>query len=182
MSAAPRPIREWRDVDGATFRGEIVPGGQPAVLRGLARDWPAVRAGRRSSQALGAYIKSFDRGAPVETLSGAPSIGGRFFYGDDLKSLNFEKRPEQVSTTIDRLLAQTGGEGASSLYIQSAAIPDCLPGFADENRLALPGGEAIPRIWIGNAVTVSTHYDLSANNACVVGGRGRFTLFPPGGT
>src|ERR1700733_7741345 len=138
MSADPRPIREWRDVDVATFRGEILPGGQPAVLRGVAGDWPAVRAGRHSPQALGAYIESFDRGALVETLTGAPSIGGRFFYSDDLKGLNFEKRPEHVSATIDRLLAQQ--EGAPSLYIQSAAIPDCLPGFADETRVALPGG------------------------------------------
>src|SRR5579862_521456 len=180
MSVDLRPIREWRDVDVATFRGEILPAGQPAVLRSVAGDWPAVRAGRHSPRALGAYIKSFDRGALVETLTGAPSIAGRFFYSDDLKGLNFEKRPEHVSATIDRLLAQPGAEGAPSLYIQSAAIPDCLPGFADENRLALPGGGAVPRVWIGNAVTVSTHYDLSDNIACVVGGRRRFTLFPPG--
>ena len=180
MSADLRPIREWRDVDVATFRGEIVPGGQPAVLKGLTADWPAVQAGRRSPRALGEYLKSFDRGALVETLTGDPSIKGRFFYSDDLKGLNFEKRPERVSTTIDRLLAQPGGEAAPSLYIQSASIPDCLPGFAGENGLALPGGQAVPRVWIGNAVTVSTHYDLSDNIACVVGGQRRFTLFPPG--
>jgi hypothetical protein len=180
MSAVRRQVREWRNVDGATFHGEIVPGGEPAVLRGLAADWPAVRAGGRSPQALGEYIKTFDRGAQVETLSGAPSIKGRFFYSNDLKGLNFEKRPERISATIDRLLAQTGGEDAPSLYIQSTSIPDCLPGFADENGIALSGAAAIPRIWIGNAVTVSTHYDLSDNIACVVGGRRRFTLFPPG--
>jgi hypothetical protein len=179
MSAVRRQIREWRNVDSATFRGEIVPGGEPAVLRGLAADWPAVRAGGRSPRALGEYIKTFDRGTEVETLTGASSIKGRFFYSDDLKGLNFEKRPEPISATIESLLAQPG-EGAPSLYIQSASIPDCLPGFASENGIALLNGAAIPRIWIGNAVTVSTHYDLSDNIACVVGGRRRFTLFPPG--
>jgi hypothetical protein len=36
-----------------------------------------------------------------------------------------------------------------------------------------------PRVWIGNAVKINTHFDLSSNLACVVGGRRRFTLFPP---
>lgn len=35
-------------------------------------------------------------------------------------------------------------------------------------------------MWVGNAVTVQTHFDLSQNIACVVAGRRRrFTLFPP---
>ena len=36
-----------------------------------------------------------------------------------------------------------------------------------------------PRVWIGNAVKVNTHFDLVYNIACVAGGRRRFTLFPP---
>ena len=32
---------------------------------------------------------------------------------------------------------------------------------------------------MGNSITVTTHYDISDNIACVVGGRRRFTFFPP---
>ena len=40
----PSPVREWRNVDAATFAKEIVALNEPAVLRGAANDWPLVRA------------------------------------------------------------------------------------------------------------------------------------------
>jgi len=55
-------IREWRDINSAVFRNEIVAGEQPAVIRGLVKDWPAVRAGRNSPRALCDYLKRFDAG------------------------------------------------------------------------------------------------------------------------
>ena len=41
---------------------------------------------------------------------------------------------------------------------------------------------ATPRIWIGNATQVATHFDLSDNIALVAVGKRRFTLFPPEST
>ena len=64
-------------------------------------------------------------------------------------------------------------------FIQSASVPQLLPHFTDQNNIGLPAPTAIPRIWIGNAITVAAHYDISDNIACVVGGRRRFTFFPP---
>ena len=36
-----------------------------------------------------------------------------------------------------------------------------------------------PRLWLGNAIKVATHYDQMENIGIVVTGRRRFTLFPP---
>ena len=48
----PRPIPEWHDVDERTFREEIATRYQPAVLRGVVKDWAAVRAALASPAAL----------------------------------------------------------------------------------------------------------------------------------
>jgi hypothetical protein len=173
------PAREWRNPDLATFRREIVPANRPAVLRGLNRNWPAVQAGLRSPQALCDYIRGFDSGRTLDMLLGEPSIQGRFFYREDLAGLNFVRRPEKISAVLDLLLKSLEDTNAPAISIQSASVPDFLPQFADRNATDLPDQSAIPRIWIGNAITVATHYDISDNIACVVGGRRRFTFFPP---
>jgi hypothetical protein len=174
-----RRVREWRDVDPATFKNEILPQNEPAVLKGLLKDWPAVQAGLNSDRALCDYIKRLDAGRPVETLLGEPSINGRFFYTNDLSSVNFVRRSEKISDTLETLLMHVDDADPPAIFIQSASIPEYLPKFSDENAIDLAHPSAIPRIWVGNSVTVTTHYDISDNIACVVGGRRRFTLFPP---
>jgi hypothetical protein len=178
MRALPG-VKEWVDVDLATFRDEIVPANQPAVLRGLVKDWPAVRAGRHSARALCDYIAGFDGGRPVQTLVGEPAIRGRFFYSNDLSGVNFERKSERISATLERILTCADAAEPPAIFIQSASVPDFLPSFAADNAIDLAPPSAIPRIWVGNSVTVTTHYDISENIACVVGGRRRFTFFPP---
>ena len=39
--------------------------------------------------------------------------------------------------------------------------------------------ETPPRIWLGTALNVSSHYDTFDNLACVIAGRRRFTLYAP---
>jgi Cupin-like domain len=172
-------VREWRDTDLATFKNEILPRNEPAVLKGLLRDWPAVRAASESNRALCDYLKKFDAGRAVETLFGDPSIEGRFFYTDDLSSVNFLRRAEKISATLETLLLHVEDKDPPAIFIQSASIPEYLPRFSAENALDFADPSAIPRIWVGNSITVTTHYDISDNIACVVGGRRRFTLFPP---
>ncbi len=172
-------VREWHDVDLATFSNAILPENKPAVLRGLMRDWPAVQEGLKSARALCDYIAKCDSGRPVETLVGDAAIRGRFFYSDDLTGLNFTRRSESISSTLETLLKHIDDPSPPAIFIQSASIPEYLPNFLNENAIDLANRSAIPRIWVGNSITVTTHYDISDNIACVVGGHRRFTFFPP---
>jgi hypothetical protein len=167
------------DIDLKTFREEVLPANQPVVLAGLVAHWPAVRAGLTSPNALGDYLRAMDQGKQVAVLEGPSSIRGHFFYRDDMRGLNFERRPATISATIDRLLAQMEDPEPCALYVESTPTPDHLPGFAPANPQPLLSPLVLPRLWLGNTLTVQTHFDLSSNIACVVGGRRRFTLFPP---
>lgn len=167
------------NVSAEHFREKILPGELPVLMKNAVGQWPAVQAAVRSPEAVAGYIKRFDRGRPVEIIFGRPEIGGKFFYNDELSGLNFTKAPDQIDVTVDRILSARGQTNSSSYYIQSAAIPDYLPGFEGENRLDLVNPSVPPRIWIGNRLTVQTHFDVSENIACCVAGRRRFTLFPP---
>jgi hypothetical protein len=179
MSQTFATTAEWHNVDAAVFRREILPRSRPAILRGVVRDWPAVQAGLKSPQTAADVLKACDIGRTVETYVADAAIGGRFFYRDDLRSFNFERRPERISTAIDRMLAHIGDPQPPAIYVQSTPLSEYMPEFRRTHVLALMGESVAPRIWIGNAVTVTTHYDLSDNIACVVAGRRRFTFFPP---
>jgi hypothetical protein len=180
MSSIPAAaIRELRDVTAIQFREEILPGHEPVVLRGLVAGWPAVRAGRESPQAMASYLRSFDTGASADTMFGDPSIDGKFFYNDELTGHNFQRRPQRIVDSLDRLLALLEDPAPPSLYVGAVPTPSSLPAFTRDNSIDLVAANVAPRVWIGNRVTVQTHYDISYNIACVVAGRRRFTLFPP---
>ena len=175
----PRPIAEYEGVDRRRFDEEIRSTGQPAILRGLAAGWPVVRAGRASPEAAVAYLKRFAHDEPVTAIVGAPEIEGRFFYTPDLKALNFTRGQSPLAPLLDRLLRDREVERPYAMAVQSAPAPELLPGFAAENATDLVDAEVTPRLWLGNAIRVATHYDLMENIGIVAIGRRRFTLFPP---
>jgi hypothetical protein len=180
MSTEFTPIRELRDVSPAQFRDEILPAGQPVLMRGAVADWPAVQAGRESPRAMADYLRALDNGTPTDTMIGDPAIGGHFFYNDDMSGHNFARRPQRISDSLDRLLALLDTPDAEALYVGAVPTPRNFPAFTRDNSLPLLDPAIVPRVWFGNRVTVQTHYDISSNIACVVAGRRRFTLFPPG--
>ncbi|MBO9713434.1 MAG: cupin-like domain-containing protein [Sphingomonas sp.] len=158
---------------------EIRPLGQPAVLRGLAAHWPVVRAGKQSEEAGLDYFRRFGQDREIEALLGAPEIEGRFFYSPDLKGMNFLRGQVSLRDFYDRLLRDRTAHRPYSLALQSEVIPNLLPGFVEENPLAMVEPRVQPRLWMGNTIHVAPHYDLMENLGIVVMGRRRFTVFPP---
>jgi hypothetical protein len=171
--------REWHDVDRERFRAEVAPLRKPAVLRGLAADWPAVNAGRESPEALCQHLRGFDIGKPAPAFLGPPQIKGRFWYREDMRGFNYEQRLAPISQLLDVLLKMRDEAEPPAFYAGSVPILEHLPEFPRLNSTDVPDESAVARIWIGNRATVSTHFDLSENIAVVVGGRRRFTFFPP---
>lgn len=175
----PPPIREVAGIDRARFDAEIRTSGQPAVFRGLGADWPAVAAARQSDEAGLAYLLGFARPGEVPAMIGKPEIRGRFFYGSDYRSFNFDRAPMALRAFFDRLLRNREVDPPLALAVQSAVIPEALPGFVEANRTDLVDAHVPPRIWLGSRIQVAPHYDLMENVGVVVIGRRRFTLFPP---
>lgn len=150
---------------------------RPAVIRGLVRDWPVVRAAASGPAALAGYVARFDTGGELEMFVGDPSIAGRYYYVDDMAGFNFARRV----TTIGAVVAALAARGASdaSIYAGSVPVDVHLPGFGGENRLACLPATVGGRIWLGSPSLVSCHYDTLDNLACVIAGQRRFTLYPP---
>jgi hypothetical protein len=177
MTAQALP--EIANVDRRTFDNEIRPAGRPVVLRQVGRDWPAVQAAQRSAEEGVAYLQRFSHGEPVAAILGEPSIGGRFFYNDDLTGMNFVRGQTPLDPFLARLLRDRDRREPFAMAVQSVPLPTLLPGFAEANATDLVAPDVVPRIWLGNAIRVATHYDLMENIGVVAMGRRRFTLFPP---
>ena len=172
------PIREWRDVTDEQFERDIRPLGQPAVLRGLGRDWPLVRHGLGSAKEAIDYLIAFYRGQPVSAITVPPSERGRIFYNSDMTGYNFSRTQEDLRNVLAALLKAAEAPDGRAIAMQAIPAQETLPGFTAEHAMALAPG-TIPNLWIGNAAIVAPHYDLWENIACVAVGRRRFILFPP---
>jgi hypothetical protein len=173
------PIRELTNPDDDTLRREVIGSGTPAVLRGLARDWPAVAAGRRGGVAVVKYLGRFEKGTPVDAIMTPPEVAGRVFYNADMSGFNFVRNRLPVAAVAEQVLRYAAFARPPAVAVQSALISECLPGFTAENALSVLEPAIEPRIWFGNAITTPTHLDEWNNIGCVVCGRRRFTLFPP---
>lgn len=167
------PIREWRDVDPAVFR-DIRRAAEPAVLRGLASNWPIVRAGDPS-----AYLRELGGGAAVRFMRAEPDIEGRLHYDADVRGRNFEQVEGRLDDLLNALAEEATAERPRALALQGMPAEHGLPGFAADHPMPLLPAGVGPRLWIGNRAKVAIHHDPSENIAVVAAGRRRFALFPP---
>lgn len=172
-------IDETGVVERARFEREVVPGATPLVMRGQVADWPATGFGRASPEAICRYLVERDSGAPVDVLLMRPEEKGRIFYNAAMDGFNFVRNRLPISRIIEQVARYSRFDSPPAVAAQSAPLRDCLPRFLDDNPMPLLDGVE-PRIWLGNRATVPAHFDDANNIACVVAGRRRFTLFPPG--
>ena len=180
LAPPPTPIAERRGVVREQFEREILSAARPVVLRGLVADWPAAKLGLQSAEAICRYLIGLDNGTPVDALLLAPEEKGRIFYNAAFDGFNFLKNKLPLTRIIEQVARYSQFERAPAVAAQSAPIRGCLPGFLDAHVMPLLDAAVEPRIWLGTAITVPAHCDETDNIACVVAGKRRFTLFPPG--
>jgi hypothetical protein len=167
------------DLEPARFQSEIVHACRPVVIRGLIGGWPIVKAARESPRAFKEYLAPLDAGERVEVFIGDPSIRGKYYYNPGLQGFNFERRMVKLMDAVDCILEGIDRPDERSIYVGSVPTASCLPRFVAENPTPLAATGAGPRIWLGTAANISSHYDTTDNLACVIAGRRRFTLYSP---
>ncbi len=174
-----RPVRTLTGLNAQNLPDDVLRSTQPLVLKGLVAQWPMVQAAQRSEQAAAQYLRGFYQGAVVEAFLGAPEFEGRFFYNNDLTGFNFRTERHELDAVLDDLDRHASDAQPPGIYVGSATLDVCLPGFRTENDVDLGDRQPLASIWIGNRSRIAAHYDAPDNLACVVAGHRRFTLLPP---
>lgn len=172
-------ITETNSITQQEFHNEIIPKGEPLVIRGLVNDWPLVAAGKAGADTFCNYLKKFDLQQDVPVITGPPSTKGRIFYNADMSGLNCRTSTSKLSAFLDYLLEHSQDQPPPLMAMQSIVIAHHFNGIQQQNRLNLLPHTIEPRLWIGGQATVAAHYDPSENIACCIAGKRRFTLFPP---
>lgn len=175
------PIRSWTDVSAELFHAEILPLKEPAILRGLVADWPAVRKAQESPAALVDYLAAFGPAHTVKAFFGDPAIKGRFFYDENFTGFNFERRELALGELCATLMQLRDDPGPPSIYAGAIPLRHELAAIVAQNANPLLAAdvEQLVSLWLGNRGRTAIHWDLAQNIACVVGGHRRFTLLPP---
>src|SRR5471032_3079656 len=97
-------IAEVRDVDRDSFAAKIESRYQPAVMRGVVADWPAVKRARESMQSIAAYLHELDSGKAVDALLIPAQAQGRIFYNDDMTGFNYTRHRSPISEVSAKLV------------------------------------------------------------------------------
>ena len=174
------PIAEWAAPSPDQFRAEILPSDRPAVLRGIAGDWPLVKAACHEAREAMALLEAIASPHIAGVLRTDPEEEGRFHYSrDSQSSFNFIRGQGNVAGILAGLREQEQSYRPSAIAAQAMLAERFFPGFTRTHPMPWVPPMAEPRLWMGNAAKVATHNDPVENVAVVAAGRRRFTLFPP---
>jgi hypothetical protein len=173
------PVAERLAPTPGEFRGEILPRGEPMVLRGIAREWPLVVAALHDTHNAMSLLEASATGQQTNILRTEPAEEGRFHYGRDVSSFNFIRGQGNIVDILASLREQDIKYRPFAMAAQALIAERFFPGFTQTHPMQFVPPAAEPRLWIGNAAKVATHNDPTENVAVVAAGRRRFTLFPP---
>ena len=173
------PIPERLAPTPEEFRDEILPSAEPAVLRGVASDWPLVIAALKDPHEAMSMLETGANAQLTGVLRADPAEEGRFHYARDLQSFNFIRGEGNIPGIIAGLREQENSYRPFAIAAQSMIADRHFPAFSQTHPMPLVPPAAKPRLWIGNAAKVATHNDPIENVAVAAAGRRRFTLFPP---
>jgi hypothetical protein len=175
-------MREILSLEATTpdeFADVVAPAARPAVLRGIAGDWPLVAAARQGADRCMAMLSTHATDTLIGVLRTDPENDGRFHYTPDGRALNFELARTSLRVFLAMLQEQAASDRPFTIAAQAVVAAQVLPAFASSHPMLYVPAPATPRLWIGNAAKIATHNDAHDNLAVVVAGRRRFTLFPP---
>ena len=175
-----RAVPVYSGVDLAKFQSEIKGLGRPAVLKGLVRDWPMVRASERSSEAVFSLVKEAASDRPISYFEAAPQIQGKYGFAPDFSGFNFARRTSSFPAFLDLLLSLAEQPLPPCVFAGAVNVPAHAPSLAQSHPMPLLEGvsERLVSLWIGNRSRTPAHWDLAQNLACVIAGRRRFILCP----
>ncbi len=171
-------VSEFECHDRADFSNDVLKSNTPMVLRGFARQWPAVSIAERSDADFHQYLRSQALETEVTVFSYNENNNGNLAYTKDLSAYAFQSSKVPFTTALDDIFSARNND-SSKHYCGSVPVSGCLSEFKKDHAVSFLDSTIEPRIWLGNASKVSAHYDVSDNIACVVSGSRKFTLIPP---
>lgn len=176
LAALPRVAEQT--VSPAALDSHLKNAREPFVVRGLAADWPLVRAGRNGSVQVRDYLASHARNRAFPASIGQPGGDPRLFY-DAAMNMNFRMAQGPFADWLAAMAAAEHDPAAPTVYLSSIDIGDYFEGLDAANSLPLGARRPIASIWIGTPTRIAAHSDVPDNLAVCAAGRRRFTLFPP---
>ena len=151
---------------------------EPFVVRGLAADWPLVKAGLAGPAEACSYLIDHARDRKFPVNIGQPGGGDRLFY-DAAMDVNFRMEQGALDAILDGIIANADQRDAPVIYLSSLDIEAYFSGLTAANPMPLGARQPITSIWIGNRTRIAAHNDVPDNLAVCAAGNRRFTLFPP---
>lgn len=170
-------IDEYDRPGPQVFQDEIYPKARPAIMRGVGAELEPVKLAQQSPEAFAEYLKAEIGDRPVNVLAARPDAGPTFFFEGGISALNFERGKLPFPKFVEHVFGPSSD--ARMLYIESTPVADLSPSLARALHLPMVPPSIQPLIWMGNKTGTQTHFDVQQNIAYCVGGKRRFTLFPP---